>query len=326
MRKLSSIFSILVFFAFAACIAQDREKQLYAENCSKIDKAQKEFFEFVDKSGSKDPEVEALLKEFKKRLESGKLVFEVERGEQTVFPALNVKNGEKGCLLVPVNAYLMDNYKDYPSIMYSSFIFFAAQHKGNSLAGKKHRLNETERLIKSCELQARFVDKYLSKSKLKLTPYEKAILASYRDNNLYDFMFKYYALDAEWLDYLKEIFTAENSVSGKLRQLNDIGLKKIDESVLKLRKDAPREDVYYALVMPAMYCSVLPYLVYELVQNNKTENSFTKFKYEAAAPQLAKTVEKLKEVIEPFSDGLDYSQVLAENIRYIPKGTEVKVK
>jgi len=282
-----------------------------------LDKILKEFFEFAGKSKKKDPAVEALLKNFQNKVEDKKILLKIGSTEESVFPALDAGTLENEVLIISLNEYLLLNYETSPSILYSSLVFLAEYFKDNTGSGERELLNETERRIKSCDLQARFADNYLSKSKLKLTPYEKALLASYRDNNLYDFMFKYYAIDAEWLDYLKEVFSSESTVKGKLKQLRDIGEKKIVETKVKLKEGAAEEDIYNALVMPNMYSELVPYYVYELSSGKKAGNIPEDFYWTAQDPKLAQTMLKLREIITPYLGGLEYKNKLRENIAKI---------
>src|SRR3989339_270053 len=270
MKKLLNIIICLLFWV-SILFAQTISEKPQVTSDQNIEKVLKEFFEFTEKSKSKDTEVEALLKEFRKKLDDKKL---------------NIFTGESKD----------DIFFEYP------------------VAADGVSINIIGCLLKCCELQAKFVDKYLSKSKMKLTPYEKALLASYRDNNLYDFMFKYYAIDAEWLDYLKEVFSSESTANGKLKQLRDIGEKKIEESKLKLKEGASEEEIYNALVMPAMYCELVPYYVYTLSDGNKSGKAPEEFDWAAVDPKLAETMQKLKETVKPFLAGLKYRDKLRENI------------
>ncbi|OGF44181.1 MAG: hypothetical protein A2452_06985 [Candidatus Firestonebacteria bacterium RIFOXYC2_FULL_39_67] len=309
MKKLLNIIICLLFWV-SILFAQTISEKPQVTSDQNIEKVLKEFFEFTEKSKSKDTEVEALLKEFRKKLDDKKLnIFTGESKDDIFFEYPVAADG----VSININGCLLYSYQKNPSIMYSSLILLAAKNNYNN-KNYDSKIEEIGCLLKCCELQAKFVDKYLSKSKMKLTPYEKALLASYRDNNLYDFMFKYYAIDAEWLDYLKEVFSSESTANGKLKQLRDIGEKKIEESKLKLKEGASEEEIYNALVMPAMYCELVPYYVYTLSDGNKSGKAPEEFDWAAVDPKLAETMQKLKETVKPFLAGLKYRDKLRENI------------
>ncbi|OGF50811.1 MAG: hypothetical protein A2231_04130 [Candidatus Firestonebacteria bacterium RIFOXYA2_FULL_40_8] len=313
---------LFLFFGLTFSFAQTVSEILPVTSEVIIEKVLKDFFDFCAKSKSKDPEVEELIKDFKKKVEDKKFILLFAGSEESVFPDFAAMSNSSGNIEIPLKEYLAGNYEAYPSIMYSNIVVSAAYYRNSKVTPSEDLDGETlpvDKLIKCFNMQAKFIDKYLSKSKLKLTPYEKTILTSCRDNNLYDFLFKYYAIDAEWLDYLKEVFSSESTAKGKMKQLRDIGEKKIEESKLKLKESASEEEIYNALVMPAMYGDVVAYYVYILTDAKKSGKSIMGFDWTVAAdPKLVETMTKLQEIITPFSEGLKYRFKLKESISKIP--------
>jgi len=290
------------------------------------------FFVYIERSGVKNKEIAAPVVFLKEKYEAGVLTVSLKE-DSNIFPEFSISTGVAGVISVGVAQNILDALEKEPAEAYTSLIYLAAcvkeyagAVKGAGGVAADAYPKEIEREIKSCALQAVFIREYLLKKKVVLTGYEKKLLESSRDNNLYDFMFKYYRLDAEWLDYLTEVLGAESTAKGKLKQLNDIGLKKIEETEQKLKKEASGEDIYYALVMPVMYCKLVPYLVYGITEKNKEKTPFKDFKFEEAAPELAKTAVKLQGIIAPFLTGLDYSKKLSEELELVPKGREKKKK
>ena len=311
--------------AMCAAVPVTDEADIKDESGVKIEDVLKDFFDFCAKSKNKDPEVEEVIKDFKKKIEEGTIFLNPKDSEEGVFLDFSTVSSKPGVYCLPIHS--LKYYKNSPSIVFTNIIYLAANIKDFIPGGDPCQLVELrniERLIKPVALQAKFIDKYLSKSKLKLTPYEKAILTSYKDNNMYDFLFKYYAIDAEWLDYLDEVFSSESTSRGKLKQLRDIGEKKIEESKLKFKEGATEEEIYNALVMPNMYCELIPYFVYTMTEGKKSGKTLCEFDWAAVDTKLAETMAKLKEIITPHLGGLEYSYKQRLGISKIPVKSETK--
>ncbi len=309
-----------IIAALTIAFAEDKLTEI-TQDGGPLKKSLEGFFVLSGKDGRQNPEIKSAIG-FLKAYHGYNMTEIKTLKDGQIFPEFEISREPSGKFSIGITPDLLRSLESDPAGGYVSLIYLASCLKEYVAALKSPDGLEAEdypkeiaRQMKSCALQVLFIKEYRIKNKAALTLYEKALLESARDNNMYDFMFKYYRLDAEWLDYLAEVLGAESTAKGKLKQLNDIGLKKIEESVYKLKKENSKEDIYYALVMPVMYCKLVPYFVYDITVKNKEKKPFKSFKYDEAAPELAKTAEKLKSLITPFLESLDYSKMLAEGLK-----------